>query len=422
MLSDDLYNLLRPAGSIIPRLYGLPKIHKTGVPVRPVLSMKGSAAHKVAHWLKSVLDPVVLHFCKYNIKDTFELVSTLKNIKVKSTELYLASLDAVSLFTSVPVERCLGIIREFLGNDKVAGVCGEELIELIGMCVCNVQFLFNGIFYRQTDGVAMGSPLGPILADIFVGFIESQVDIGLRADVVFYGRYVDDVLLISKSANEVGDLRQLLNSIDGGVQFTEEHENDNALPFLDVLVTRELTCLSFGWHHKETWTGQYLHYLSFVPLHWKTGLLKGLKTRILKICSPHLLEKAIDEISVALFSNGYPKEFALEHFINFLPLKRFTTVTVPKKNIYLQLPFLGDEVSASLHCRLNRAIQTVYPCVRVISRFVTTRSFYIATRTEYLMLCCLVLFISSIANAKAFILGVRKGGLATASSSMFQSG
>ena len=151
------------------------------------------------------------------------------------------------------------------------------------MCVCNVQFLFNGQFYRQIDGVAMGSPLVPVLADIFVGFIETQVDITLRSDVVFYGRYVDDILLISRTAGEVDLLRQLLSEVDANVQFTEEHERNLELPFLDILLVRGSAELTFGWYHKTSWSFQYLHYTSFVPLHWNTGFLKGLEHRVVTL-------------------------------------------------------------------------------------------------------------------------------------------
>lgn len=57
VLPQETANEIRPSGSIRPRLYGLPKIHKDGVPVRPILSMVGSAQHKVAQWLSTLLEP-----------------------------------------------------------------------------------------------------------------------------------------------------------------------------------------------------------------------------------------------------------------------------------------------------------------------------------------------------------------------------
>ena len=71
LLSPEISDSIRPFGSIRPRLYGLLKIHKDGVPFRPILSMVGSAQQKVAIWLSSVLQPVLEPFSCFCIKDFF---------------------------------------------------------------------------------------------------------------------------------------------------------------------------------------------------------------------------------------------------------------------------------------------------------------------------------------------------------------
>ena len=50
-ISDEVYKWTKPAGSIRPRMYGVPKVHKEGIPVRPILSMIGSPQHATAKWL-----------------------------------------------------------------------------------------------------------------------------------------------------------------------------------------------------------------------------------------------------------------------------------------------------------------------------------------------------------------------------------
>ena len=69
-----------------------------------------------------------------------------------------------------------------------------EFVKLLLKATMDVEFSFNGKMYRQTDGVAMGSPLGPVLANIFVGHCESQVD--LDKWPMFYNRFVDDTFTI----------------------------------------------------------------------------------------------------------------------------------------------------------------------------------------------------------------------------------
>ena len=65
----------------------------------------------------------------------------------------------------------------------------DKLRQLLLLCTKNVQFTFNGQIFRQVDGVAMGSPLGPILADIFLSSLENKLD-GVIQDTYLYVRYM----------------------------------------------------------------------------------------------------------------------------------------------------------------------------------------------------------------------------------------
>ena len=71
LLPSTIYSRIRPTGSQRPRMYGLPKIHKQDVPLRPILSMTGSAQHQLAQWLTSVIDPVLSLCSTYCISDSF---------------------------------------------------------------------------------------------------------------------------------------------------------------------------------------------------------------------------------------------------------------------------------------------------------------------------------------------------------------
>ena len=73
LLPSNIYSRIRPTGSQRPRMYGLPKIHKQDVPLRPILSMTGSAQHQLAQWLTSVIDSVLSLYSTYCISDSFTL-------------------------------------------------------------------------------------------------------------------------------------------------------------------------------------------------------------------------------------------------------------------------------------------------------------------------------------------------------------
>ena len=97
-IDQVLYDRMRPRGSQPPRLYGLAKVHKKDTPVRPVLSMPGSAyydiAKQVAFWLSFIPE------CKIN-SSTKDVCDSLKNTELDEDH-ELLSLDVSSLYTNVP--------------------------------------------------------------------------------------------------------------------------------------------------------------------------------------------------------------------------------------------------------------------------------------------------------------------------------
>ena len=112
-ISMEKYQELRPTGSSRPRAYGLPKIHKNDVPLRPIMSMSGSAAYDISRWLARLLDPVVELFSSRCVKDSFEFVDKLKNADVPSNGI-MCSYDVVSLFPNVPLDHTIEICRQTL--------------------------------------------------------------------------------------------------------------------------------------------------------------------------------------------------------------------------------------------------------------------------------------------------------------------
>ena len=88
----------------------------------------------------------------------------------------MASFYVTSLFTNIPLDETIEIIaQQLFHNSKIFhGFSRAEFIKLLNLAVKNCHFIFNGKFYDQVDGVAMGSPLGPLLANIFLSFHERR--------------------------------------------------------------------------------------------------------------------------------------------------------------------------------------------------------------------------------------------------------
>ena len=136
--------------------------------------------------------------------------------------------------------------------------------ELMLIATRRVEFSFNNQMCKQLDGVAMGSPLGPALANIFVGFYESRL-FDNTAKPGFYFRYVDDSFVIFGSELVCDHLQEKLKLLHPALTFTIEKEQNNSLNFLDVLVEKEGNGFLTSIYRKPTFTGEYIRWNSFSP-------------------------------------------------------------------------------------------------------------------------------------------------------------
>ena len=112
------------------------------------------------------------------------------------------------------------------------------------------HFLFDGLFSDQVDRVAMGSPLAPVLAKLFMGYHEQLwLENYDRTSVLFYHRYVDDTFCVFPNENDAMLFLDYLNRLHVDIKFTFEKETNDKRPFLDVLVTKSTnTCTTTSFH------------------------------------------------------------------------------------------------------------------------------------------------------------------------------
>ena len=139
--------------------------------------MTGSSHHELSKWLASLLEPVLKRFSTHCVRDSFTFADAIQNSK-DANNLFMCSFDISSLFTNVLLEETINICEDALYCDDSNAqplISKAVFIELMKSVTFGVEFSFNDIMYKQTDGVAMGSPLGPALANIFVGFYEEKL-------------------------------------------------------------------------------------------------------------------------------------------------------------------------------------------------------------------------------------------------------
>ena len=114
--------------------------------------------------------------------------------------------------------------------------------------------MFNNIFYKQIDGVAMGSPLGPALAIIFMCSFDNKwlKDCPHSLKPLFYRQYVDNTIALFQSLDQVEKFTKYLSSKHPNINFSLEKENDGRLSFLDINIFRENGNFVSDVYHKKT--------------------------------------------------------------------------------------------------------------------------------------------------------------------------
>ncbi|CAF3570708.1 unnamed protein product [Rotaria socialis] len=315
IIDQKLRFRLQSTCSSLSVFYGLPKIHKTGYPIRPIISTIGSFQYELSKYLaKAIKDSSPQ--ADSDIKDSFEFVKKIKNTILSQEKSYIiCSFDVESLYTNVPVEEAINVTLDFIFKlkQKNANIpfSREQMKKLLELSVRDAPFRFQNKIYKQIDGVAMGSPLAPILANLWLQKIEQKLNKFSKNRPVIWLRYVDDIFcLFDISEIKVLEFHSKINKWHKNLKFTIAMEPDNTIPFLDVLVTIDdvHNQLTTSLYRKPTHTGLYLLWDSSQSRRYKIGLIKTLVIRIYRICSTkEIIQKEINQLKETLENNGYPQ-------------------------------------------------------------------------------------------------------------------
>ena len=209
----------------------------------PIVSSRGTVTYNPAKELAKILKPMVGK-SSHNVQNTRDFVEQIKGIRLQQDE-SIISYDVKALFTFVPIQPVINIIQNKLANNKDqhqrTSMAIHHIINLLEFCLKSIYFVFQGNFYEQKEGAAMGSPLSPIIANIFMEDFETKTLSSAPHSPSLLNRFVDDTFVVIKSAYKE-EFFNYINSIEEGIQFTDENTRaDGSMPFLDTLVTPQLT-------------------------------------------------------------------------------------------------------------------------------------------------------------------------------------
>jgi len=315
-ISKQQYFKLRSSDSILPKAYGLPKVHKKNTPFRIIVSSMNTALYSLASFLQDIISDS-LKKTNSHIANSFELYNSLSGKIVQDSDI-LISLDVTSLFTNVPLDLAMDSISErwsyIQRNTKISK---NEFLIAIKFVLSSTYFTFNNIIYKQTYGTPMGSPLSPVIADIVMQDLETSCLNRINCKLTFYFRYVDDIVMAAPS--EKTDLIfKTFNEYHDRIKFTIEYEESRSISFLDLLLTISDNVIQIDWFHKKSFSGRFLSFHSSHPLCHKIGMIYGLVDRAFLLSHPSFHKKNIRYVIELLIENSYPLNFIFEKINNRL--------------------------------------------------------------------------------------------------------
>ena len=345
-----MYRLLPDTEPTVPAFYGLPKIHKKEpIPVRPIVSSIGSVTYDIAKYVAQILGPLVgkTEHHVLNSQDFFGKISSVKIEEGESVE----SLDVVGLFTCIPPRDAVDISRSCLEKDNTLDsrtpLSVDQVCDLLALCLNTTYFSFDNKFYLQVHGCAMGSPVSPIVVNLYMEAFEQRAlseFVGI-APRVWY-RYVDDIWNLNKE-DQHNEFFGKVNTLDPNLKFTREKANDQKeLPYLDSLTKAEEDgSVSSKVYRKPTHTDQYLQFESHHPLVHKLGVIRTLFHRADTIVTEYddvRQEKA--HVKSALRRCGYPR-WSFHNALNVKdkpPAEPSAAATAPgRRQVRINLPYVG---------------------------------------------------------------------------------
>ena len=324
-ISDKQLQYLRGAPNPRARtFYLLPKIHKEKTkwssphmpPGRPIVSDCSSESYQIAEYLEYHLHPLSDKHPSY-LKDTYDFIEKVKHISLNQHD-WLFTIDIDSLYTNIETERGLLAVKKAMQMSPNPNRPDQILLRLLELSLTRNDFEFNGDFYLQTRGTAMGKRFAPSYANIYMADWEASVLSKCPLKPKFYFRFLDDIYGVWPHGNNTfPDFITILNNHHPYIKVKFEL-NYWKVNFLDTTTFRQTlnptssqpSGLHIKVYFKPTDTHALLHKQSYHPKHTFPAIIKAQLTRFWRICSQEKdFHSAVNILFRALKSRGYSSQF-----------------------------------------------------------------------------------------------------------------
>lgn len=350
---------------VLPRIKGLPKIHKPGQEMREIVSAVMSPTHRIAKWLVDEFRKMEEQFETRSVKNSKEFAQHIKSTRGPEGDEIMVSFDVKALFPSIPVKEAIGLVENWLLKQKTGPEWRTKVrqyLKLVRLCMEENYFTFRGECYKQLEGAPMGNPLSPFISEIFMANLES--DLASRNLIPrVWKRYVDDVFAIIKET-DLKSILSALNNLHGNIQFTCEVEKQGKLPFLDLLLTRTGGTLELEIYRKPTDTCRVIPNTSNHTHQHKMAAFNHMIHRMLNLpISQDGVKKETAHIFKIAELNGYPNR-TISNLINKrrrMHQREILTNLIRDQQTGRRVAVTFNRITASLKSKLKEnGVEIVY--------------------------------------------------------------
>jgi hypothetical protein len=294
------------------KFYITAKVHKTPIKGRPIVPSMTWMTFHLSEWLANQLNPLLIN-TEWVLKDSYTLLAALKDLNTNDlpNTLRVASADVDALYPSMDIKTGLSLIKNFIEELNWENRYKRDfLIKAMEFVLTKGYITFDGNIYQQTNGAAMGSPMIPPYANIYMYQLEKETvhkyqNSGL---LLLYKRYIDDILIVTRDT-DITELKNELNTLHPAIKLTwtslEKH-----CSFLDLNIFIINNKLHTNVYQKQLNTYAYLPYHSYHTKAQKKGFIKGEAIRYARICtSQNDFKLMIKLFTLRLQRRGYPLSF-----------------------------------------------------------------------------------------------------------------
>jgi flagellar motor protein MotB len=312
--SDDL--------TAVPEFHAIPKVHKLPWKLRPIVPSHSWVTRKASEVCDFALRAFHKRWFPWVVDSTREVIRRVECLTAKRTEeVWIVTGDVESFYTNVSVASTVDEIRQGMHSmESTGGVDMTAIADLAQVVMSTNCFGFNGTYYHQTQGIAMGTSCAPSFANVNLGLMEvlcleivnaDQMESGL----ILYVRYIDDILLVFKGNRTA--LQSCLDNLSTKLQpFTigwEISSTREPRSYLDIEFFFDQGYGPLGLqsrvYRKRMNKHQYIPWSSAHPEAVKKAFIKAEMTRFMVISSAKsLFEERVTEFMQALRRRGYPSD------------------------------------------------------------------------------------------------------------------